>query len=253
MPQVKNLAIARAGDGSRHETWLSRPEKKNFDLLVSYYGDEPDRWRPRSDRYDRSKGLKFPWFNAFLDSNPWVFEYDAVWLCDDDIEADTAVIADMFDIFNEKGLWIGQPALTRGSVHSFGMLLCNPGKLLRYTEFIEEQVPIFSKEALAKVRHTFGDTQSGAGIGIPWPHILGFPSNRLAVIDATPVAHRRSLQSGEMYTKVLPSMGISAAVELDHMKKKYGDSYHVGVYRGVIELDPADPKTPERRARQEIL
>jgi hypothetical protein len=253
MSQVKNLAIARAGNGSRHETWLSHPERKNFDLLVSYYKDEPGKWQSRSDRYDRSKGLKFPWFTAFLGSNPWVFEYDAVWLSDDDIEADTATVSDMFDIFHEKGLWIAQPSLTRGSAHSFGMFLCNPGNLLRYTEFVEEQVPIFSKDALVRVRHTFGETQSGAGIGLMWPQILGFPGDKLAIIDATPIAHRRAIQSGEMYTEVLPSMGVSSPGELEYMKKKCNDSYHVNIYRGIISLDPSDPKTAERRARQEVL
>jgi hypothetical protein len=247
----RNLAIARAGEDSRHETWISEPSRRNFDLLVAYYGAVAGKWADRADFYDHSQGLKYPWIHSFLPVNPWIFEYDAVWLADDDIEAETATLADMFDIFHERELWIGQPSKTKDSFQSHPMFRCKPGILLRYTEFVEEQMPIFSKATLGRLWETFGETKSGWGLGLVWPKIVGFPPDRLGVIDATPVRHTRPHQTGEMYTRVLPQLGISARQELEMMRAKYKDDIHSDKIVGEVLLDRIDPRTRGRRARQQ--
>ncbi len=247
---MRNLAIARAGDDSRHETWLSDPSRKNFDLLVAYYGDTPGRWSGRADRYDHAKGLKYPWIHSFLPGNPWVLEYDAVWLCDNDIEADTATVADMFDIFHEKGLWLGQPAQTGDCINTFPFWRCKRGTLLRYTEFVEEQMPIFSRETLGRLRGTFGESKSGWGLGVAWPKLLGFPPDRLAVIDAAPVRHVMVAGGADMYPRLLPSLGIDPRQELRNLREKYKEDLHLGRFTGEVPLDKGDPRTPARLARQ---
>lgn len=246
----RNLAIVRAGDSSWHETWLSDPAKKNFDLFVAYYGTEPDKWRSKADRYDHTKGLKYPWFNTYLASNPWILEYDAVWLCDDDIEADTPTLSDMFDIFHENHLWIGQAALTRNSIVAYEMLVRVQDSLLRHVGFIEEQMPIFSRETLLKIKHAMGETISGWGLGIAWPQMLGYPKDKLGVIDACPVRHTRAHQTSDMYTVVLPSLNADPFRDLAYMREKYQDDMRQVVFNGV-SLDPSHPLTTERRKRQE--
>jgi len=246
---MKNLAVARAGDDSKHDGWLSDPSKKNFDLLVGDYSSEPGRWSKRADFYHWEKGLKYPWFHRYLQANPWVFEYDAVWLADDDIEAGTETVSDMFDIFHEWGLWLAQPALTPKSSVSFPALVRKPERLLRYFEHIEEQVPIFSRDALRRVWETFGENQSGWGLRIPWRSILKPPLEKVAVIDATPVRHCRAWKTGPMYSQVLPALGLRAEDEQKELARKYSDP---GRVRSLGErlLDPSHPKTPERLDRQ---
>lgn len=245
---MRNLAIARAGETSRHQSWLSDVSRKNFDLLVAYYGDCPGTWKDTADFYDHWNGLKYPWIHQFLPKNPWVLEYDAVWLCDDDIEADTATVADMFDIFHEKRLWLAQPAQTSDCFLNYPFWACRKGTLLRFTEFVEEQMPIFSKETLAKLAGTFGESKSGWGLGAAWPRILGYPPGRMAVIDATPMRHTRA-GNGTFYTHTLPSMGVDPHKELRDLKVKYGE-LRLGRFTGELPLEPADPRTPERAARQ---
>lgn len=246
---MRNLAVARAGDGSRHESWLSDPAKKDFDLLVGDYSSESGRWSKRADFYHWEKGLKYPWFHKYLQANPWVFEYDAVWLADDDVEADTATVSDMFDIFHERGLWLAQPALTLKSPISFPALVCKSGRLLRYFEHIEEQVPVFSRDTLRRVWETLGENQSGWGLRIPWRSILKPPLEKVAVIDATPVRHCRAGHKGPMYSQVLPALGLRADNEQREIVKKYGDP---GLVRslGEVLLDSSHPKTSERLGRQ---
>lgn len=247
---MRNLTIARAGDGSKHETWLSDPSRKNFDLLVAYYGDEPGKWKARADRYDHTKGLKYPWFNDFLKSNPWVLEYDAVLLADDDLEGDTATLADAFDVFHGAGLWLAQPALTEASVVSFPVLKASRGRLLRYLGFVEPQMPILSRECLRRLQGVMLEGgASGWGLSIVWSQVLGYPVDKMAVIDACPMKHMRPLQTGDMYTKVLPALGKDAGAELAATRTKYKDDMRQEVFREVL-LDLADPMTLERLGRQ---
>lgn len=246
---MRNLAIARAGDYSLHETWLSNPEKKNFDLLVAYYGTEPGRWKAKADIYDQTPGLKYPWFQSIWSLGKRFSEYDAIWLSDEDIGADTETVSDMFDIFHESGLLIGQPAMADDGVVGFEMMRRIPGLLLRHTEFVEEQVPIFSREALRQIGHTFGEAKSGWGLGVAWSKIISPYGKTLGIIDACPVFHSRPLKAGSMYTQVLPGMDVKALDELQQLMVKYQhDIRLVEVDR--VPLDPADTRTAERLARQ---
>ncbi len=215
----------------------------------TYYGDHPGKWKEGADFYDHTKGLKYPWFDGFLKSDPWILDYDAVWLADDDLEGGTATLADAFDLFHSTGLWLGQPSLTYGSLVSHEMMKRKRGLLLRYVGFVEEQMPIFSKDCLRRLKHTMGETKSGWGLGIAWAQILGYPKDKMAVIDAAPMKHLRPLSTSDMYTKVLPALGKVPMTELDEIREKYRDDMRIEVFREVA-LDPADPLTSERLERQ---
>ena len=246
---MRNLAIARAGDTSRHKTWLSDPSKKNFDLLVAYFGEHPGTWREHADRYDHWNGLKYPWFEHFLRENRWVFDYDAIWLADDDLEADTATVSDAFDIFQAERLLLAQPALTHDSVVCHEMMRRKMGCYLRYVGFVEEQMPIFSRECLGRIEHTMGETISGWGLGVAWAKILGHPLDKMAVIDAAPMKHIRPLGQSDMYKKILPELGKDPFVELEAMKARYQDDMRMDVFREV-PFDPEHPRSKERYLRQ---
>ncbi len=245
----KFLAIARAGDDSKHETWLSDRSRKNFDLLVAYYGKEPNKWRGNADFYDQTAGLKYPWFSDWL-KNPTIDidGYDAVWLSDDDIESTSAAVSDMFEIFHEHQLWVAQPAMRRDSVHTFPMFLTLPGYKLRYCNFVEAQTPIFSKFTLKTLTWTFGENQSGWGLDFLWVKELGHPKEKMAIIDAAPVYHGRPLRTSDMYTKVLPEKGTTAQHDFDVLYEKHGLEYVYDWHWGFPLKD--NEKDKERKARQ---
>lgn len=249
---MRNLAIARAGEDSKHETWLSDPARKNFDLLVAYYGDEPGKWRSGADVYDHAKGLKYPWAHAFLSANPWVFEYDAVLISDDDLQADTATVVDLFDIFAERGLWLAQPAMSRTSECGWEGTRVVPNLLLRHVGQIEEGAPVFSGSTLRKLWSTFGESVSGWGLSPVWEKLLAAPEDKVAVVDAAPFRHGRPCGTGEMYTRVLPSLGINAGAEMTAMLGRHGVRARYAVSTAAVPLDEADPRTPARRARQGV-
>ena len=45
MAKRQNLVIVRAGNSSLHEEWLTGAEERNWDLIVNYFGDDPQRYR----------------------------------------------------------------------------------------------------------------------------------------------------------------------------------------------------------------
>jgi len=127
-----------------------------------------------------------------------------------------------------------------------------PGGLrldVRHVGFVEEQMPIFSKECLRRLKHTMRLTKSGWGLGIAWTSTLGHPEDKMGVIDAAPIGHHRPLKAGEMYTQVLPAMGLTARQELDAMRSRYQEDMRL-VEFDEVPLDPRHPLTPERLARQ---
>jgi hypothetical protein len=222
--------------------------------LVGSYADDPEKWKGGADFHHHEKGLKYPWFYSYLKANPWVFDYDAVWLADDDIVSDSDTVTDMFSIFHEHGLWIAQPALYPdgpGSYPFFKQLISCKGHLLRSFDYVEEQVPIFSRDALQKVWETFSTNQSGWGLRIVWKNVLSAPSGKVAVIDATPVRHTRPPNSGPMYSEVLPALKTDSLVEHKAIVRKYGDKGKI-VQTGAVMLDPKHEMTPERMKRQEF-
>ena len=58
MARRKNLVIVRAGDSSLHEEWLQGEGERNWDLIVNYFGDDPQRYRKDDVQRIDSKGPK---------------------------------------------------------------------------------------------------------------------------------------------------------------------------------------------------
>lgn len=214
----KYLIVARVGDKSLHREWISHSEKRNFDILLDYYGNVPNKYRDECDFYVQSKGLKWPGLYAILKTHrSLILQYDSVWFPDDDISVDTLTINFMFEVFTKYQLDLAQPALTRDSFFTHGITIQNPEFKLRFTDFVEVMVPLFSREALEKVWTTFGESQSGWGLDNIWPKYLGYPDGKIAIIDETPVKHTRPVGGGELYQK----LNISPHFEVTTMVRKY--------------------------------
>ncbi|UXH78023.1 DUF707 domain-containing protein [Roseateles amylovorans] len=196
----RNLVILRAGDQSLHPQWIADADR-NFDLMVSYYGQLPDRHRDTCDLYETRRGPKWPCLGELLDEHPHlVDQYDAIWLPDDDLAVDTATLVRMFDLFHAHRLQLAQPALTRDSYFTFDTLLQQPGYVLRHMGFVEVMAPLFSREALRRCRESFHFSRIGWGLDFVWPGLIDNPDRRaIAVLDATPVHHTRPVRGGDLY------------------------------------------------------
>ncbi|MCG9728311.1 hypothetical protein L1D44_00355 [Shewanella sp. Isolate13] len=204
----KFLIIARVGDNSLHPHWLENATP-NFDLFLSYFGDKPNHYQAEATYYEQVKGGKWPMIHKLIEAN-WaiIAQYEAVWLPDDDILADAHTINKMFSLFDGFDLELAQPALTLDSYFSHSSLLRQPNSILRYSNFVEVMVPIFSANTLLKLKESFGQSPSGWGLDALWPHLIDNKGlKKIAVIDATPVIHTRPV-GGELY-KLNPELSPS--------------------------------------------
>jgi hypothetical protein len=168
-------------------TWVSNPREKNFKLVIYYYGEKdiPDF---SADLVIKRKGLKFENFHHFLQTHN-INNYDSIWVVDDDIIMNTRSINRMFEIFKQYNLWIAQPSFDKQSIANHDVIKNNPECILRYTNFIENGVALFSTSILPRLKNSFRDARTGFGAEFVWNHILNYPKDKIAVIDAVTCCH----------------------------------------------------------------
>lgn len=215
----RNLIIAAVGDGSRHLSWLAGSEIRPFDLALVYYGHQPNAFREDADYYFSQPGFKYPLIADVLDQlGDRLDRYNYVWMPDDDIAATMSDVNRLFQIACDFQLPIAQPAIATGEV-SYRSLRQQPEFLLRYTRFVEVMCPVFSRDAMRRVKRTFRETVSGWGIDWAWTRLVD--CCRIAVIDAVGVNHTRSLGVGEAYGR-FAKQGVAPADECRKTLRKYG-------------------------------
>ena len=191
--KTKYLIFSSVGDRNNIQSWVSGPCKKNFDLVIYYFGEQND---PEfdADLIVKRKGLKFANFHHFLNHND-VSQYDAMWVVDDDIIMDTASINKMFSLFSKYKLWLAQPSFSEGSRISWDITQKNPDCILRFTNFVENGATIYSRKILPQLIKTFKDARTGYGVDLIWPKLLGYPKNKIAIIDAVACCHPKGVES----------------------------------------------------------
>ncbi len=221
MGSLRNLVIVRAGDRSLHRQWLAGPEAPNFDLIVSYFGDDPLRFRwPNEARVDQ-KGGKWNGLAALFAARPELLRrYDYVWLPDDDIAADTITINGIFASMPRYGLSLAQPALTLGSHYTYLSYLCCRSFALRFADSIEVMVPCLSAELLRRVLPLIENSPSGWGLDGVWTRLA--PDNRRtsAILDLWQVEHTRPL--GQTLYAAMAKDGLSAWDDLTELRRRIG-------------------------------
>jgi len=227
-----NLVVACVGDESLHPGWLSGGEARSFDLFLVYYGDRPGRYREHCEHYRHAKGTKWELLSDALSRPAEVEGYRAVWLPDDDLRADLPTLNRLFRIFHRFGLHLAQPALARDSYASHDITLQKPLWRLRYTTFVEIMAPLFSREALSLLRHSFGMNRSGWGLDYYWyDRLRAAGLDRVAVIDAATVTHtRRTDPRGGYYAR----MAIDPDLELEQLMERFGLEPHEEVTAVVL-------------------
>jgi hypothetical protein len=204
--QSRNLVVVRAGDRSLHGAWLEGARAGRYDLIVSYFGSDPKRFRsPEEHRVD-FRGGKWDGIHALFAQDPGLLErYDYFWFPDDDIEASSAGIGEMFRLMAEHDLALAQPALTHDSYFSFLLFLQCPSFRLRYTNVIEIMVPCLGRDILRIVLPLFRDTRTGFGLDFVWTRLLSDNRRKAAVLDCVTVRHTRPVGGGELHKKLVKS------------------------------------------------
>jgi hypothetical protein len=209
----KNLVIVRAGDNSLHPEWLRGAAARDWDLIVNYYGDNPDAYRGDGLERIDSKGPKWPALHDLLAENRRFFaDYAYIWLPDDDLRTDAVQINALFEIMAARRLQVAQPALTWNSYFGHLTTLRNAKFQLRYTNYVEVMAPCFSAPMLEKALPLFKTNLSGWGLDFVWAKLVNRPETEIAIIDTVTVDHTRPV-GGPNY-KMLRELGISPWDEL---------------------------------------
>lgn len=224
------LLVLRTGNNSLHKEWLIPKIDRNFDIFLDYYDDQPGMFKEDATYYTASKGIKYNSMFALIENYRSIFSnYKAIWFPDDDISTNSVNINKMFDLFNSYDLLLAQPALTRDSYFSHTITLKQENTKLRYTNFVEAMAPIFSPEALNKCYNTFSKSVSGWGLDLAWPKILDYPTNKIAILDETPVKHTRPIGVSSVYKsfKIPPyqemcTVAAEYDIKLPYIFQEYG-------------------------------
>ncbi|MGH6727372.1 MAG: DUF707 domain-containing protein [Pseudolabrys sp.] len=231
MAKRRNLVIVRAGDTSLHEQWLAGEGERNWDLIVNYFGDDPERYRTADVRRINSKGPKWPALHDLIEKlGEEAFCYDRVWLPDDDLIATKAGINLLFDTVDKHGLALAQPSLTLDSHLGHTITLHNRSFHLRFTNFVEIMAPCFGRDFLKQMLPTFNENRTGWGLDFIWPSKIA-DWTRIAIVDAVTVRHTRPV-GGPNYAA---SGGTDPRQEMRELLGKYGVIPQQPFIRGGID------------------
>ena len=226
----RNLVILRANERSLHTSWPADIDgaDRSWDLCVSFYGEEaafpPDdfaefRVLQRGER-------KYGAIHKLLHEGSPLWNYDFIMMPDDDLMMSWVDLNNVFEICREHELELAQPALTPESFWGQQITLKQPGMRLRYTNYVETMMPIFSVEALRLCAPTFRHAGVGWGLDLVWPALLGSPADRMAVIDLIAVTHTRPI--GGDYD------GFDPQGELRELPLLYGVTHAMREYGGLV-------------------
>ena len=166
----RNMIFTSAGDNTDFVKWWCSKDKQNYDIYVYYYGKNSDNfalYEKNVTHIERSSGSKFQNFYKFWNKYPEVInEYDRFFILDDDIEIRYEDINKMFNISREYNLDICAPCFTPQSKISHEVTKHRPNILLSYTNLVEVNTPLFSRNALNKLMKVYDPVLIGWGIDI---------------------------------------------------------------------------------------
>ncbi len=227
-PRRPYLVVVRAGDNSLHPRWLESPvgAERTWDLLVNYYGDDPDKYRDADCTRIDSKGPKWPaLYDLLMQLKDVLPHYRYLWLPDDDLECSCESITRLFAYCEQKGFLLAQPSLTPDSYLSHLLCLHNPMFHYRFTSFVELMAPCLQQDALLTLLPTFNENLSGWGLDSLWPHLLG--DKGVAIIDDIQIRHTRPV--GAANYGALAAKGTTAWGEMLAFMEKY--NIKIRIYR----------------------
>lgn len=186
----RDLVVVRAGDASLHPAWLPPAGVRSWDLVVSYFGDDPQRHRGPDIRRIDAKGPKWQGLHRLFAAHPELLDrYEYIWLPDDDLRVDPPDIGRLFALMRRHDLALAQPSLTPQSHWSWTVTLRNPATALRHTNFVEVMLPCLRADLLRRVLPGVVPYVTGSGFDWAWPAMAG--AGRVAILDTVSATHTR--------------------------------------------------------------
>jgi len=194
-----NLIVVRAGPSSLHPRWLEGVDAltRSWDICVSWYGKDLPEDPSLAPEYlvHAPNQPKFrPIFDLFYDGSP-LWDYDRIWLPDDDLLCSGWDINRMFHLSRKYGLDLSQPSLRNSpDCHiNHPITAQRVGGEVRLEPFVEIMCPLFSGRALKICIGSIKEAVSGYGLDHLWPSFLGKPKTRMGIIDGVSVVHTRPI------------------------------------------------------------
>lgn len=239
MKTLKNLIVVRCGDKSLHEKWLDG--NPNFDIAVSYFGDNFSFDKSELTYLHTFKGSKWEGLSNFFDTLDFWKEYDAICLPDDDLDMSTSDLNKFFELFHFHKFDLAQPSLDMRSYYSWSIVLQNRSFKYRETNFVEVMVPCFNKKSFNKLYSTFKENISGWGLDHLWPKLLGRTA-KIGIIDEISIFHTRPIGTAGsgMGRKILIKKNffskpkvLTPQMELQGVMQKYTVNQNVNCLRAL--------------------
>jgi hypothetical protein len=194
-----NLVVVPANSKSLHPRWFEKIDdaSRNWDLCIGYYGAEAPEVSNSPYEYlahlPKTKKFKII-YDLFHEGSP-LWNYERIWLPDDDLLCDGEDINKMFHLSNKYTLDLAQPSLKAGpgSHPNHPLTVQKSNSVVRFENFVEIMCPVFSRRALQICIDSMKDVESGYGLDHLWPSFLGRPATRMGIIDAVGLVHTRPI------------------------------------------------------------
>ena len=145
---------------------------------------------------------------------------------DDDLDISVSKLNKLFAVGLKYKLDLFQPALIDNGPEyvKHDILKIHPECKLRYTDFVEIMIPIFSKRALNKSYKILTDRNIKSGWGVDYiipSKILN--RHNIAVIDSVPITHTKPLGALDLQKKssFYKTFNIDPEKEMHYYLKKY--------------------------------
>lgn len=242
-----SLIVLCAGDTSLHQKgkfhWCS--SHRTYDVAILYYGDDVHKiceYNQEADYFYCQKGPKWSLVRIFLQQNRAVCtQYAFVAFPDDDLQITVDQWNTMFDQGAQHKLDVFQPSLVNNGPQyiKHTHLVSEPQCALRYTNFVEIMVPVFSQRAIQKAWALLTDKQLKSGWGVdyvlpaavlphrrydvPPDHCLNRHTYVFAVVDMVAITHTKPLSNTSHATKssFYKTFGIDPKAEMNQIMRAH--------------------------------
>jgi hypothetical protein len=168
MYKKKNLLFSSVGDNSSFKNyWIN--QDNNYDIFIHYYGNKNKnelKWINDVNGFYKTKGWKFNILNdLYKQKKIDILKYDYIAVFDDDIIISSENINKCFEYMATYDLYFGSPCFEKHEqckiTHDITQQI--PDNILRFTNFIEVNVPIIKTNILITILNTYNNELSGYG------------------------------------------------------------------------------------------
>ena len=214
------LMVLRAGKNSVHRSWIWTLYGL-VDVAVSVYDNSDYSGDGVARFFHQSPGGKFSGVKNFLDTYPSVIEeYDYFWLFEDDLTLPFASLQMVLKLLARFPSPLSAPALSHESIMGYPINMTNSKFLFRGTDFVEQMMPIMSRDFLCAALPAFNDNYSGYGQEWLWQKLLKERRSFAVIINSAPITHTRPYHFGSLKQNKSPSSA-DFAIEMGNFLTKH--------------------------------